>query len=410
MLLRSKIFAALVTCVAVALLASACGSSGNQATKTGLTSGGLPSGLPPVTSAQKAAWSKFDGTIYALTPGVTSARWTQFDVPLWTKALKQFAPNAKLKELDGPDATAQQSAMESALAANADGIIFVATIGATNTTALLKSAADANVPVVGYAHDISDAPYDRATNKGAPNYQDTVNLAKEYMVPGCELVAKDAMASTSDKPMRLAYMGLARTSPALARYDIACKKAVDAAVSAGKIKIVCEEHVDTFAAADHQKMMEQCLTKTDNGVDAVLSHNDDVVGGDIAALKEQKLQGKVPVYGGYDATLEGVQRVLAGWQKFDIVPPYAQQAYMAIELLLSHITKSAAPTGYPNFRYWNGDVLPLSDPGIPAAILDNFHVYNADDIQKDIVDTHIYTKKQICDPTGVAADTPYCKG
>lgn len=393
-------------CVAAAVLAGCGGSDTGQATSTGLTAEGMPDGLPEPSQEQLEAWKDVEGTVYVLTPGVTSARWNQFEMPLWTEALKTLAPNATLKQLDGADSETQQSAMESAIAAGADGIIFVAVLGATNTTALLKSAADADIPVIGYAHDISDAPYDPETGEGAPNYQVTVNLAKEYFVPSCEALAADA--EKSDKTIRVAYMGLGRESPAIARYDEGCMSALKPGIEAGTLELACEEHVTSFDASEHQKMMEQCLTRTNNEIDVVVSHNDDVVGGAIAALKEEDLQGKVKVYGGYDATLEGVQRVLAGWQEFDIVPPYAQQAWMSIELILSEIADTDPPEGYPNQNYWDGNVVPTSEPGIPAAILDNFHVFTDEDIQRDVIDANIYTKEQVCDPSGVAVDTDFC--
>ena len=43
--------------------------------------------------------------------------------------------------------------------------------------------------------------------------------------------------------------------------------------------------------------MEQFLTQADNKVDAVLSENDGMAGGVVAALEAQGLAGKVPVSG-----------------------------------------------------------------------------------------------------------------
>jgi len=59
--------------------------------------------------------------------------------------------------------------------------------------------------------------------------------------------------------------------------------------------------------------MEQILTKTNNGVDGVVSANDGMAGGIIAALKAQGMQGKVPTTG-QDASLAGIQNVILGYQ------------------------------------------------------------------------------------------------
>ena len=80
------------------------------------------------------------------------------------------------------------------------------------------------------------------------------------------------------------------------------------AVKAGDIKIVGEEYTDGWKPDNAQTNMEGILTANDNKVDAVLSENDGMAGGVIAALKAQGLAGKVPVSGqdGDQAALNSV--------------------------------------------------------------------------------------------------------
>ena len=66
-------------------------------------------------------------------------------------------------------------------------------------------------------------------------------------------------------------------------------------MKAGDIKIVGEEFTDGWKPDIAQTNMESILTANDNKVDAVLSENDGMAGGVIAALKAQGLAGKVPV-------------------------------------------------------------------------------------------------------------------
>ena len=58
---------------------------------------------------------------------------------------------------------------------------------------------------------------------------------------------------------------------------------------------------------------EQLYAKNDGKVDGVVSANDTMAGGIVARLKANGLAGKVPVTG-QDASVEGLQRVLAGTQ------------------------------------------------------------------------------------------------
>ena len=86
-----------------------------------------------------------------------------------------------------------------------------------------------------------------------------------------------------------------------------------AAMDAGKITNVCETFTDSWKPDNAQKNMEQCLTSTNNGVDAVLSENDGMASGVVAALDAQGLAGTVPVTG-QDGDLAAINRVALGTQ------------------------------------------------------------------------------------------------
>ena len=85
------------------------------------------------------------------------------------------------------------------------------------------------------------------------------------------------------------------------------------AIDAGKIKNVCETFTDGWKPDNAQKNMEQCLTANDNKVDAVVSENDGMAGGVVAALEAQGLAGTVPV-SGQDGDKAALNRVALGTQ------------------------------------------------------------------------------------------------
>jgi len=89
------------------------------------------------------------------------------------------------------------------------------------------------------------------------------------------------------------------------------------AVKSGDIKIVGETYTDNWDPAKAQTNMEQILTQNQNKVDAVLSENDGMAGGVIAALTAQGLAGKVPV-SGQDGDLPALNRVALGTQTVDV--------------------------------------------------------------------------------------------
>ena len=90
-----------------------------------------------------------------------------------------------------------------------------------------------------------------------------------------------------------------------------------AAMDAGKIKNVCETFTDGWKPDNAQKNMEQCLTKQNNKVDAVVSENDGMASGVVAALKAQGLAGTVPV-SGQDGDLAALNRVAVGTQTVSV--------------------------------------------------------------------------------------------
>jgi len=84
-------------------------------------------------------------------------------------------------------------------------------------------------------------------------------------------------------------------------------------LDSGKIKNVCETFTDGWKPDNAQKNMEQCLTSQNNKVDAVISENDGMAGGVVAALEAQGMAGSVPVTG-QDGDKAALNRVAKGTQ------------------------------------------------------------------------------------------------
>ncbi len=92
---------------------------------------------------------------------------------------------------------------------------------------------------------------------------------------------------------------------------------VGKALKSGAIKNVGETYTDNWDPANAQKEMEQFLTKNNNKVDAVLSENDGMAGGVVAALTAQGLAGQVPV-SGQDGDKAALNRVALGTQTVSV--------------------------------------------------------------------------------------------
>jgi D-xylose transport system substrate-binding protein len=79
---------------------------------------------------------------------------------------------------------------------------------------------------------------------------------------------------------------------------------------------VLKPALDAGKPDNAQKNMEQCLTSTGNKIDAVLSENDGMASGVVAALTAQGMSG-IPV-GGQDGDLAAINRVALGTQTVSV--------------------------------------------------------------------------------------------
>lgn len=347
----------------------------------------LLSGMATLASTAAFA-ADLKGPIYLLVNNVTTSRIAQFDIPNITAALKAQAPDAKIVVLNANDDMQQQvSQADAALASGAAGIILISVDPLRSASILAKADAD-GVPVVTYAHDPGEGPV--AYHVSVP-FHDIGEAQGKYLVEHLP----------EHRPVRLAYM---LGDPKFAFYTEQMKgfdKYVEPLVKDGTVQIVCRADALLYLAANAQKNMEQCLTQTNNEVDGVVVMNDDTGGGVIAALTGQDLVGKVELFGGYDATLEGVQRVLAGWQAADMSPPYKAMADAAVKLVLAAAKGEEPPAGLVNGKWDNKFV----KDGVPARLEPNILI-TPDNVQQTVVDAGLYTKEQLC--TGIAAKSAFC--
>jgi D-xylose transport system substrate-binding protein len=95
------------------------------------------------------------------------------------------------------------------------------------------------------------------------------------------------------------------------------EEVIGAAVKSGDIKIVGETYTDNWDPANAQKEMEQFLTVNNNKVDAVVSENDGMASGVVAALAAQGMAGQVPV-SGQDGDHAALNRVALGTQTVSV--------------------------------------------------------------------------------------------
>jgi D-xylose transport system substrate-binding protein len=223
-------------------------------------------------------------------------RWGVWDEPAIKKALD--AAGAKYISTDAASSSAQQlTDVENLINQGANALIILAQDGTAIQPAVQK-ALDAGIPVVAYDRLIE-------------------NPGVEYITFDNKLVGKLQAEAVFAKVPKGNY-AIIKGNQADANADFlrsGMEEVIGDAVKAGDIKIVCETYTDDWKPANAQNEMEQCLTANDNKIDAVLSENDGMAGGVIAALQAQGLT--VPV-SGQDGDKAALNRVALGTQTVDV--------------------------------------------------------------------------------------------
>ncbi len=237
-----------------------------------------------------------------LTVGVS---WSNFQEERWKtdeaaiKAALEAAGNKYISADAQTSAAKQLTDIESLIAQGANALIVLAQDSEAIGPAIEKATAE-GIPVVGYDRLIEnpDAYYITFDNKEVGRMQ-----AREVFKAKPEGNYVFIKGASTDPNSDFLYSGQIEV----------LKEAIDS----GKIKNVGEAYTDGWKPEAAQKNMEQFLTANNNKVDAVVSSNDGMAGGVVAALEAQGLAGSVPV-SGQDGDKAALNRVALGTQTVSV--------------------------------------------------------------------------------------------
>lgn len=360
----------------LSLVAAGCGSDGSDSGDKGSAGG--------------------KKLVYFMAPNTTPTRYIEQDGPDFKKALEALDPDIEVKFVNGGgDSATQLSQANSAISAGAKALVVVA--ADPNTSAGLLQAADtAKVPVIGYENPPLNGPM----------YAQVIFDPYKVGVQQGEYFKSQVEAGAfGDGAVDLARQygnkGDVYTTEMLKGQDEVLKPLIDD----GSIKVVCEDYIKNWDPAEAQKAAEQCLTSTSNKVDAFLGFYDGNASGIIAALTSKNVE--IPVYGGQNPELTGLQYMLTGQQQDDVLKAFSVEAEAAAKIALAAINGEDPPSDLVQDTVNNG----TND--IPTAKLDTTLIHleegkDPGDVVQEAVDLGIFSWEQICDG-GPAADTPTCK-
>lgn len=380
----------------MAVVLAACGGSSSD------SGSASPTDAPQPTSTESGSAEPTDGgatnaIVYFMQPNTTPTRYIQQDGPFFEQSMKALDPSVTVKFVNAEgDSAKQQAQVQTAIADGAAALVIVA--ADPNTSAgLLQAAADANIPVIGYEN-----PPLNGTLYG----QVLFDPKSAGQVQGEYFAAQVEAGAFGDGPVRLARFYGNKGDEYTTQMLTGQNEFLQPLIDSGKIEVVCEDYIKNWDPANAQTAMTQCLTKTQNGVDAVLGFYDGITAGVIAALEPQGLTPQIPVYGGQNPELSGLQYMLTGQQQDNVFKPFPKQAEVAAQITYAALLGQAPPEPPINTTVNNGSM------DVPTALLTVEYIHleegkDPGDIIQVIVDSGIFTWEEIC--TGVAAETPTCK-
>lgn len=236
---------------------------------------------------------------------VVGVSWNNFQEERWKTdegAIKEAldAAGAKYISTDAQSSASKQlTDIENLISQGANVLIVLA----QDTDAIqpaVQKAVDEGIPVIGYDRLIENpkAFYITFDNKGVGRLQ--AEAVFKVQPKGNYVIIKGNSADPNADFLREGM-----------------EEIIGPAVKSGDIKIVGETYTDNWDPTNAQKEMEQFLTVNNNDVDAVLSENDGMAGGVVAALAAQGMAGQVPV-SGQDGDHAALNRVALGTQTVSV--------------------------------------------------------------------------------------------
>jgi D-xylose transport system substrate-binding protein len=254
----------------------------------------------------------------------SSVRWVQFDAPYFAKALKKAKVTYSITNaLNDPQKMVSQA--DSCLSRGAK-IAIVTDIAQGTSIAIEKKFAKAGGQSIDYDRQVVGGiakVYVSFDGKavGAAQAKGVVNALKSKSKP---VVAELWGGPTDQNAFWFKSGNDAVLNPLF---------------KSGKLTKGPQQFVPLWLATNAQPIFEQMLLKTNNKIDGAIAANDGIAGAVIAALKAKKL--KPIALSGQDATVQGVQNIISGWQTMTVykyVPLEANAAAAAAVALLKHTT------------------------------------------------------------------------
>lgn len=302
----------------------------------------------------------------------TSARWETADRKYLQQAFESAGVDYDIQNAQGDKGAFQTIADQ--MITNGASVLMITNLDSGTGKAVIEKAKAQGVTVI---------DYDRLTLGGGAQYYVSFDNVKVGKLMGDGL-AKCLGDKKAVNPV-VAYLNGGPTDNNAAMFKSGYDGALKPRFDTGEFVKGPDQAVPEWDNTKAGTIFEQMLTSTPN-LGGVVAANDGLGNAAIAVLKKQKLNGQVPVTG-QDATVQGLQNVLAGDQCLTVYKAIKKESDAAAELAI------ALAKGQPGHS--TGTVRdPEANADVPAVLLEPKAIYKEN--VNDVITDGYVTKAELC--------------
>ena len=303
----------------------------------------------------------------------SSVRWESADRPALEAAFKAAGVEYEIQNAEG-DAEKMTTIADSMIG---NGVTVLAIVN-------LDSESGAAIQEKAKSQGVATIDYDRLTLGGSAEYY----VSFDNTVVG-ELQGQGLADCLGDKDANIVYLNGSPTDNNATLFAEGAHSVLD---EISNYTVVGEQAVPDWDNEQAATIFQQLYTAADGKVDGVLAANDGLGGAAISILEGAGQAGKVPVTG-QDATVEGLQNVLAGTQCMTVYKSATQEAGALADAAIALVNGEDAPT--------TGNTVDSSDDSEVPSILLEPQAITKDNVG-DVIDDGGQKAADVC--TGKFAD------
>ncbi|WP_304117981.1 sugar ABC transporter substrate-binding protein [Mycolicibacterium bacteremicum] len=254
----------------------------------------------------------------------SSVRWETKDRPALEEAFKAAGVEYTIQNAEGSADTMATIAD----AMIADGVTVLAIVN-------LDSDSGASIQQKAAAQGVKTIDYDRLTLGGSADVYVSFDNTEVGKLQGQGLV--DCLGG---KPANVVFLNGSPTDNNATLFSSGAHSVIDATPA---ITNVGEQDVPDWDNDKAVTIFEQLYTAADGRVDGVYAANDGLAGSVISILEKNRRAGQVPVTG-QDATVEGLQNILAGNQCMSVYKSATEEADALAEVAIALVNGESPQT------------------------------------------------------------------